>query len=643
MNSHAPFLPALRLLHLEDNPTDAELAHAQIRQGWPDCTIKLVDNREDFLAALQAEEFDLILSDFSLPSFNGLKALALTREHSLATPFMFLSGTIGEDNAVAALQHGASDYLIKDRPARLIPAISAALEQRREHKLRRLAEQRLREQAEVLDKARDAICVTDLEGRVTYWNRSAARLFDWRDETDQTKNLHAMFGRLNQTLMPGALQELQQHGAWTREMQLTGAENNLRHIVSRWTLVRDKNDQPKSILLINTDITEQKTMEAQLLRAQRLEGIGTLAGGIAHDLNNVLAPILMAVNLLQQHVTDENMLRMVGMLEKSALHGAGLIRQVLAFARGVEGERAEILPQLVIKDVVMLLSDTLPRAISIETSLPGDLWAVFANSTQLNQVLMNLGVNARDAMPGGGRLHFAARNLMVDDKLAQANPGAHPGPHVLITVTDSGSGIPPELIDRIFDPFFTTKVAGKGTGLGLSTVMGIVNGHGGFLQVKSELGRGTEFRIYFPAVVAKAAARAGVVKPRPPRGQGETILVIDDEANVREITSAILRAYGYRVLAASNGPDGLALYREHRAEVRAVLTDMMMPAMQGEEVIRELRLLTPDVRVVAMSGVLLERTGVIETPGPLAFLAKPMTADELVRAIQSVLVNPTIG
>lgn len=637
MPSNSPFLAPLRILHLEDNKADAKLIHAQIGQEWPDCVIKLVDNRDKFLATLQAEEFDLILSDFTLPAFNGLEALALVRELGTATPFLFLSGSIGEDKAVAALQRGAADYLIKDRPARLIPAMRAALEQRREHNLRRHAEQRLREQGEVLDKARDAICVTDLQGRVTYWNQSASRLFGWSSEKDQGQSVHAMFGLFNQALMPEALLETRARGAWTREMQLTGTDTDLRYIVSRWTLVRDNSDRPKSILIINTDVTEQKKLEAQLLRAQRLEGIGTLAGGIAHDLNNVLAPILMSVNLLQQQLTDEKLLRLVGVLEKSALHGAGLIRQVLAFARGAEGERAELQPQLVIKDVVLLLSDTLPRAISIETDIASDLWLILANSTQLSQVLMNLGVNARDAMPHGGRLLFQAGNITVDDKLALVNPGAQAGPHVIITVADTGTGIPVELLNRIFDPFFTTKAAGKGTGLGLSTVLGVMKGHGGFLQVQSTLGRGTEFRLYFPAVVCKSVEPAGIDAKQPPRGKGEIVLIIDDEAQVRDIARAALEAFGYRVLVAEDGAAGLALYRQHRQRVRAVLTDMMMPAMQGEEVIRELRLLNPDVRIVAMSGVIIERAEITEETGRLTYLPKPMTAQDLVGALQRVL------
>ncbi len=643
MLSSVPFAPSLRLLHLEDNAADAELIGMRIAEEWPDCKIRLVASREEFLTALDSEEFDLILSDFSLPAFNGLEALNIARRTGSSAPFLFLSGTIGEDNAVEALQHGAVDYLIKDRPARLIPAIRTALEQRREHQLRRRAEQHLREQAEVLDKARDAICVTDIEGRVTYWNESANQLFGWTGDEGRGQRLQQLFGLFNQALIPDALKEVQAQGVWTRELQLTAPNGDLRHIVSRWTLVRDAANQPKSILLINTDVTEEKKLEAQLLRAQRLEGIGTLAGGIAHDLNNVLTPIVMAVNMLRENTADEDTRRLLEVVEKSAQHGAGLVRQVLAFARGADGERVELQPKIVIKDVVTFLRETLPRSIELEMEMSGDLWMVVTDSTQLSQVLMNLCVNARDAMPKGGKLRIGARNVTVDESVAHSNPGAHAGPHVLLSVSDTGTGIPRELIDRIFDPFFTTKVAGKGTGLGLSTVQGIVRAHGGFLQVESVLGRGTEFNLYFPAVISKPSAPVIESKANMPRGQGETILVIDDEPSVRDVVKSLLKIYGYSPLVANDGVSGLAIYREQQARIRVVITDMMMPGMQGPEVVRGLRALNPEIRVVAMSGVVSERSEITEEPGKLVFLPKPMTGAELLGALQRVMPKVAAG
>lgn len=638
MNSSAPSETSLRLLHLEDNFRDAVLIHSRVREEWPECDIKLVSCLDDFVTSLSREHFDLILSDFTLPTCNGLDALNLARQQDDSTPFIFLSGTIGEDNAVQALQLGAVDYVIKDRPARLIPAMQRALTLRREQLLRQAAEQRLLEQAGLLDKARDAICVTDLTGRVTYWNQAAARLFGWADGEGLNRLLPEIFNRSTTEILSQALQHLRTNGSWDGEFRLMDRNLELHHLESRWTLVKDADGNPKAILLMSTDVTETKKLEVQLLRSQRLEGIGTLAGGIAHDLNNVLTPIMSSVSLLKAKLPDEEDVRLLDILERSAQHGAALIRQLLDFARGAEGERSDIQPFHIIKDVATMLGDTLPRAISIETNLPRNLWSVRADPTQLRQVFMNLGINARDAMPAGGRLVFRAENVTIDETAARANPGAKPGPHVKITVADKGTGIPPEVADRIFDPFFTTKVAGKGTGLGLSTVLGIIKGHGGFLQMHSEIGQGTEFFLYFPAIPAVPAGSDTRAAPsRPARGCGETVLLVDDENVVREFTSLLLTSHGYTTLTARDGAEGLALYRMHQEKVQVVLTDMMMPRMTGGELIYELRQLNPDVRIVAMSGIPSELVALPKEPGRLVTLSKPMSGTVLLRSIQSVL------
>lgn len=626
----------MRILHLEDNVDDADLVRAQLQAELPDCEIVRVENRDDFLAAIQRGEYDLVLSDFSLPQFSGMEALAAVRAADPAAPFFFLSGTIGEERAVQALRSGADDYIIKDRPARLVAAIRSAMEQRREHQLRRKAEQQLREHADLLDKARDAICVTDIEGRISYWNSSAKRVFGMSAEEVHGHYFKNVIGPFNEDVLREARRELDNTGAWNGLFQYAAPDGGLRHIESRWTLVRDASDRPKSILLINTDVTEEKRLEAQLLHSQRLEAIGTLAGGIAHDLNNVLAPILMAVNLLETKVSDTELLRLVRLLDKSARHGADLIRQVLAFARGAEGTRSEVRPALVVRDVVSLLRETLPRSIAIETDIPEDLCPVVVNTTQLSQVLMNLGINARDAMPQGGAFTIRARNVRVTKEIARQHPDAHSGPHVLLSVSDTGTGIAPGLIDRIFDPFFTTKTAGKGTGLGLSTVLGIVKGHGGFLEVESQPDAGTEFRLYFPAVVSSAEESPVAPEMSAPRGDGSLVLIVDDEEAVREVACAILKVHGYRCLIADSGAAALDLYQEQGTEISAVLTDLMMPAMQGGEMIRRLRTINPDVRIVAMSGMLEAGADSADGSGKLVHLAKPMTAEQLLHALQRV-------
>ena len=639
MSASDPPSEPLRILHLEDSLIDAELIHTALTTEWPECRIEQVKTRAELVAALTQTEFQLLLSDFSMPGFNGLAALMLAREHRPELPFIFLSGTMGEDHAVEALKHGATDYVIKDRMGRLVPAVRRALDQVREQRHRQRAERRLREQAGLLNQARDAICVTDLENRLTYLNGSAERLFGWTQEEMLGRPLAQLLARAGSSPpFEAARLALDTDGAWTGELRVVARSGRELIVDSRWTLVRDDAGRPQSILLINTDITEQKKLELQLLRSQRLESIGTLAGGIAHDLNNALAPILMSVDLLRDKFSDARTASLLDVLDASAQHGASLVRQVLAFARGAEGERTELQPGLIIRDVVQLISETFPRAITIRTEVPAGLWLVRGDPTQLSQVVINLCVNARDAMSAGGELVLRAQNFPVDEALIRAHPGASAGPHVLLTIADTGCGIAAEILDRVFDHFFTTKQAGKGTGLGLSTVLGLVKSHGGFLQVQSVVGCGTEFRLFFPAVKTPPPAGAAGARVAPPRGRGETVLVIDDEPGVREVAQVLLKAAGYHTLVAANGPDGLALYRQHAAGIAAVITDLMMPVMQGAEVIAGLRTINPAVRVLAMSGLVeADHVGVTPEPGRLEFLAKPMTGDQLVRALQHLL------
>ena len=526
--SRSPFAPP-SFLHIEDSAADAELIHAELAREWPDCRVQRVQTREEFVAALAKGGVDLILSDFSMPGFDGLAALAIAGQSRPDIPFIFLSGTIGEDNAVEALKRGATDYVIKDRMGRLASSIRRALDEVQGRRRRRQAEKKLREQAALLDKAQDAIYVRDLEGRVLYWNGSAERIYGYRaTEAVGRSSPDLLLHGADPAAFFEAQRQLMEKGEWAGELRKINKAGAELDIMARWTLVRDEGGTPATILCIETDVTEQKRLEKQFLRAQRLENLGTLAGGIAHDLNNALAPILMAIELMEAKATDDDTRRMLEVLATSAKHGAALVRQILAFARGAEGGRSELQPRLVIREVARLLEETLPRTIEIEVQVPKDLACILGDSTQLHQVLVNLSVNARDAMPDGGRLTLRAENVTVDGAMARNNPGAKPGPHVRITVVDTGTGIPPEALDRIFDPFFTTKEPGKGTGLGLATVLGIVKGHGGFLQMHSQVGRGTEFRLFFPVAVSAAPAERSTPGIEIPLGKGETVLVIDD-------------------------------------------------------------------------------------------------------------------
>ncbi|HEU4932362.1 MAG TPA: PAS domain S-box protein [Pyrinomonadaceae bacterium] len=501
---------------------------------------------------------------------------------------------------------------------------------------RKHAEERIREQAALLDQAQDAILVRDLEENILFWNKGAEKIYGWTAEEVVGKTVFKesspQFAEVRSAVI--------QNEKWQGEIRQTRRDGAEIVVESRWTLVRDEKGQPKSILVINTDVTEKKRMESQFLRAQRMESIGTLAGGIAHDLNNVLSPILMAIDMLQLRSTDEASKKWLDVLRTNAERGADMVRQVLSFARGVEGERVALQPKHLIKEIVKILKETLPKSIEISFQIPNNLWIISVDATQMHQVLMNLCVNARDAMPEGGSISIKAENAVVDENYAQMHLEAKPGRFVMITVSDTGAGMSPETQSRIFEPFFTTKEMTKGTGLGLSTALTIVKSHGGFINVYSEMHKGSQFTVYIPAVDMPGAVDAAALQTDLPLGHGELILVVDDEESIREITRGTLETFGYRVLTASDGTEALALYADKKNEIAAVLTDMVMPFMDGPATIRALQRMNPKVRIIAASGLGAGHRageGVLENVS--VFLNKPYTAEKLLNTLAQVLKN----
>src|SRR6185436_4840970 len=499
---------------------------------------------------------------------------------------------------------------------------------------RKRAEERIREQAALLDQAQDAILVRDLDQNILFWNRGAEKIYGWTaQEVVGTNVFKESSAQINQ-----ARKAVIEHGEWQGEIHQTRRDGAEITVESRWTLVRDDAGQPNSILVINTDVTEKKRMEAQFLRAQRMESIGTLAGGIAHDLNNVLSPILMAIDMLQMKATDDTTKKWLDVLRTNAELGGNMVRQVLSFARGVEGERVALQPKHLIKQIVKILRETLPKSIEIGFQIPNDLWIILADATQMHQVLMNLCVNARDAMPEGGSISIKAENVFVDENYARMHLEAKPGRFVMITVADTGPGMSPEVQSRIFEPFFTTKEMTKGTGLGLSTALTIVKSHGGFINVYSELHKGSQFTIYLPALDTPGAPDFAAAQTDLPLGQGELILVVDDEESIREITRGTLETFGYAVLTAADGTEALALYADKKSEIAVVLTDMVMPFMDGPATIRALQRMNPKVRIIAASGLGVgQRAGEGTLEGVSIFLNKPYTAEKLLNALAQVL------
>ncbi|CAM2888622.1 PAS domain S-box protein [Rariglobus hedericola] len=502
---------------------------------------------------------------------------------------------------------------------------------------RQQVDSRLREQAALLDKAQDAILVRDLDHHITFWNKSAERLYGWTAEEAIDRSIAELLYE-DPTAFLEATQHVITKGEWVGELQQINKQRLRLNVECRWTLVRDDSGTPSAILAINTDITEKKKLEHQFLRAQRMESIGTLAGGIAHDLNNVLAPVIMAIDLLKLNERDALKLSLLKTVETSARRGADMVGQVLSFARGMEGRRVDVQLKHVIHDIEKISQDTFPKNIQISATVDSALWPLMGDPTQLHQVLLNLCVNARDAMPDGGRLTILAENIHLDAHYAAMNIEAKAGPHVAIEVEDTGTGIPQDIIDKIFDPFFTTKEVGKGTGLGLSTSIAIIKGHEGFIRVYSEPGKGTRFRVYIPAKPSADSPALTAEANDLPRGHGELVLVVDDEASIRDITQQTLETFGYRVISAADGAEAVALYSVQRERIAVVLTDMMMPVMDGAATIQALTRINPHIHIIAASGITANGdVAKAAGSGVRHFLPKPYTAGTLLKVLRQVL------
>ena len=411
-----------------------------------------------------------------------------------------------------------------------------------------------------------------------------------------------------------------------------------RHVESQGSVIRDQQGTITNVVVVSRDVTEKKLLEQQFVRAQRLESLGTLAGGVAHDLNNVLSPLLLAVAALKKRAVDERDRKMLNTLEANVYRGSDIVKQILAFSRGVEGERIPVQVRHLVKDMIHIMGETFPKAISVRSEIPKDIWTVVGDATQIRQLLMNLCVNARDAMPNGGTITLSVENQTIDQQYAQMHLESKVGRYVMLAIKDTGTGMPPAILDRIFDPFFTTKEMGKGTGLGLPTVHSIVKSHGGFVNVYSEVGKGSTFKVHLPAAETTESQTATRQSEELLTGHNELILVVDDEASICEITKKTLEAFGYRAITASDGAEAIALYASRGKEIAMVITDMVMPLMDGPRTIRALRKLNPQAKIIASSGHLTDSQTVPSRDLAVeAIITKPYTAEKLLHVIHQVL------
>lgn len=510
---------------------------------------------------------------------------------------------------------------------------------------RKKTDEALKMQGRVLESMAEGVTVCDEDGIIVFSNDSCNTMFGYKSgeligqHYSVIRSLPQDEGRRAMDELFGVLRE---KGAWMGEMNSRKKDGSSFITRSRISVL--EMDGVRSFVAVVEDITEKKNMEAQFLRSQRMESVGRLSSGIAHDMNNILTPIFISSFMLRRKLPPEDFEKMLGNIETNAQRGADLIKQLLTVNCDMSGQRHVVETSQLASDMMKIMSGTFPKNITLSASTPEDVWPVIGDPTQLHQVLLNLCVNARDAMPAGGVLTLTTENTRLDENFAAMNVDAMPGPYVVIRVSDTGDGIPADVIDKIFDPFFTTKETGKGTGLGLSTVMGIVKSHQGFVNLRSRVAMGSVFEIYLPAAPDAVAASSAAPAMQAPRGQGELILVVDDEEIIREVVQKTLCAHGYRVITAGDGTEAIAQFSQNRGEVKAVLTDIMMPFMDGVTLSRTLKKMDPTIQIIATSGMgsakgRQDKAAALASLQINTFLNKPYSANEILTAIGDLLAS----
>lgn len=749
---------ALAILHLEDSAADRELLRELFLAEGLVCEFRAVESRAAFEAALEQGQFDLILSDYSLPGFDGMTALALAQQRRPEIPFVFISGVMGEERAIETLKNGATDYVLKQRINRIVPCVRRALrevvdrqqlseteerlrqseaqmrqimehvgdwilvfdprgnctysnpayakaldaspgtaghdfwerlagddavrlredfntvvrhgqthrsearvrtgqthrhieaqfnpgcDQRgtlinvilvcRDITARRLAEEQMRAQTAIMEQAQDAIIICGPDDEIIYWNRSAERIYGWTAAEARGRNLNTFLHPAPPPQLAEARKSVLILGNWHGELRQAAKDGSTVEVRSRWTLFRDAAGKPQSLLVVNSDLRSQLRDEGEFKRAQHVASLEVLADTLARDMQLMVEPLLLSSQLLRLRGRNQD----APDLYSPRL--AELIRQTDLLAQSTTVVRVPLPLSSLVEEVVRLLRMSFPANVAVTTSVPADLWTVTGDPDAVRQVLVNLSINAREAMPEGGILELNAENLALSGDDGRLRGVGRPGLHVVITLSDTGRGIPSQDLSRIFNPFFRHQEQGHAVGTGLTAVRAIVQSHGGFVTVESEMNQGSRFRVYLPATTQAAVVEVRPTRRALPHGHGECILLVDDEAGFREITQVTLEKYGYRVLAASDGSEGLALFMRHRDEIKLVLTDIVMPVMDGAALIGSLNKLGVRIPFLAVSGLVEREKVMVSTAAPgvsVEFLAKPFSPEALLTLVRELL------
>jgi two-component system, cell cycle sensor histidine kinase and response regulator CckA len=637
----------IHILHLEDDPLDRELVQARLEKAGLAYRMTQVQTREEFENALGQGAFDIILSDYRLPMYDGLSALRLVLERCPDIPFIFVSGTIGEDAAIEALTKGATDYVLKQKMTRLGPAVHRALREARNRRQRRQAEHALaRSEAmmrTILDSVDEGFIVLDREYRILTANRAFCDLVNLHNDQVVGALCHQVIYQnarpCSETGLDCPVQRAFDTGrahAASHIRQLGSSDRQSLELKS-YPIVDESGVVIRAIETLQ-DVTEKHKLQEQLIQSQKMESVARLAGGVAHDFNNMLGVIIGRTELaLVRLKPDQPLFADLKEIRKAAERSAALTRPLLAFARKQTVEPQVLDLNQTVAAILKMLRPLIGEAIDLEWRPGTGLSPVKMDPSQVDQILANLCINARDAIAGVGRVR-------IETAMAALRPGSSkhpdfvPGEYVLLTVNDDGSGIDPENLGKIFEPFYTTKEVGRGTGLGLATVYGIVKQNSGFIDVESGPEKGTTFKLYLPQHAGQTAAQQRPARGVPVRGGHETILLVEDEPSILDIGKLMLEKLGYQVLAASTPGEAMRLANAHGGAIRLLIVDVIMPEMNGRELANQLAAQCPAMACLYMSGYTGEAIahhGILDEG--VHFIQKPFSLPSLAAKVREVL------
>lgn len=630
---------SLKIIHLEDDKNDSELARVTLAAGGVECEMVVVMDEDQYVDALATGGFDLIISDYSLPSFDGMTALELAHEKYPDVPFIFLSGKMGEELAIESLKKGATDYVLKNKLSRLAPAVKRALLEQKERLAHIQAEEAQLKFARVVEQSPNCVIITDTTGAIEYVNPKFCEVTGYTMAEVAGQNPRILkSGTTPSKTYKEIWETISKGGTWQGVLQNRKKNGELYWEAATIAPLKSIEGAVTKYFAIKEDITERRKLEEQLLQSQKMEVIGQLTGGIAHDLNNILTAIIGFSTLLEMSMcADDPKRENLNHVIAAGNRAAELTKSLLAFSR-----KQIINPQPV--DINQIIGKTrkfmtriISEDIKFTVSFKRDVLIVNADSGQIEQVLMNLVTNARDAMPNGGQLIIETDSVVLDYNYINAHGFGELGSYAELTVSDTGLGMDSVTCNKAFEPFFTTKEVGKGTGLGLSIVYGIIKQHNGYINVYSEPDNGTVFKIYLPLIQVEVEdftqSKAEVLQ-----GGEETILVVDDDFSVRQLLEKTLCQFGYSVITAIDGKDAIGKFKENTIDINLVILDVIMPKMNGKEVCDEIKRINPDVKAIFTSGYtddIIHKRSIMDQG--LEFIAKPLNPRQLLIKVRNVL------